>query len=126
VPPGPLPAGFHLSDPLFHAPGFGLQLLQILLQPGGPLFARDKVPPERRARPPGPALAAAAAFAAVAMMLTVSTAALAMMAVMLAVSTAAALVGVLRAFAPVTLIAVTVALVMLIMFTHLFHLLSSI
>jgi len=113
VPPDPLFAGFELSDPLFHALGFGLQLLQILLQPGDLLFARDKVPPELRAGPYALARAASA-LAAVAVMLTVSTTAPAAVTGM----------GVLRAFAPVTLIAVTVAVVMLIMFTHLFHLLS--
>jgi hypothetical protein len=48
-------------------------------------------------------------------MLTVSTAAL----------TAVAVMGALRAFAPVPLIAVAMAVVMLIIFSHLFHLLSS-
>jgi hypothetical protein len=129
VPPGPLPIGFHLSDPLFHALGFGLQLLQILLQPGDMLFARGEVPPKGRAGTPAPALAATTAFAVVTSMPTVSTAALAAVAVMLAVSTVAALatvmgMRVLRVFAPVTLIA-TMAVLMLIMFSHMFHLLSS-
>jgi len=98
-------AGFQLSDPLFHALGFGLQLLQILLKPGDLLFACDKAPPERRA------LTATTALAAVASMSTVfAVTALSAVAVMLPVSTVA------------TLSAVTV--VMLIMFSHMFHLLS--
>ena len=61
---------------------------------------------------------------------TVSAAALAAMAVMpagptVATLTAVTVMEVLRAFAPVTLIARAMAVVMLIMFSHMFHLLSS-
>jgi len=121
-------AGFQLSDPLFHAFGFGLQLLQILLQPGDLLFARGEVPPKGRAGTPAPALATTTAFAPVMSMPTVSTAVPAAVAVMLSVSTGSALaavavMGLLGAFTPVTLIAMTVAMMMLLIFTHMFHLL---
>jgi len=58
LPPG-LPGRFHFGEALLHGLDLGLQLLQVLLQPGDALCPRGEAAAEGEVRPPTPALATA-------------------------------------------------------------------